>query len=134
MRVVFDTNILVAAFVAEGLCHKLLRRAREGRFSLILCPFILDEFERKLREKFSATPDEIRRAMRLVEEASSEIVHPSEEVKGVCRDSDDDPVLSCVSHSEADYLVSGDDDLLCLGSFDMTKVISPRAFELLFAD
>jgi predicted nucleic acid-binding protein len=69
-----------------------------------------------------------------VKKDASEIAHPSEEVRGVCRDSDDDRVLSCVRHAQADYLVSGDDDLLCLGSFGITKVLSPRAFELLFAD
>ena len=55
MRVVFDTNVLVAAFVTEGLCSVLLARARRREFEFSLCPKILEEFERILSEKIKAS-------------------------------------------------------------------------------
>ena len=36
MNVVFDTNVLIAAFLTEGVCSKLLVRARRGDFDLFL--------------------------------------------------------------------------------------------------
>jgi len=50
MKVVFDTNVLLAAFLTEGLCSKLLLRAKRGEFDLYLCPFILHEFRDKLKK------------------------------------------------------------------------------------
>ena len=55
MKAVFDTNVLVAAFVTEGVCAKLLGRARRKQLDLVLSPFILKEFEKVLLKKFSAS-------------------------------------------------------------------------------
>ena len=66
MSAVFDTNIIVAAFVSEGVCSKLLRRGRNRQFSLVTCPFILHEFQQILARKFKATQKEIQEAMQLI--------------------------------------------------------------------
>ena len=71
MRVVFDTNVLVAAFAAAGLCAKLLRRATRREFSLVLCPIILEELEQVLKKKSGATAGEIRNAIDLLAEIST---------------------------------------------------------------
>ena len=70
MKAVFDTNVLLAAFLTEGVCAKLLTRARKRQFSLITCPFILHEFERILAKKFSATKQEKDNALVLITEAA----------------------------------------------------------------
>lgn len=49
MRVVFDTNVYFAAFVAEGICARLIRRARKREFELFLCHVITREFSTKLK-------------------------------------------------------------------------------------
>ena len=134
MKAVFDTNVLMAAFVTEGICSKLAGRARRGQFDLITCPFILKEFETVLLKKFSATKSEIRQALRLLAEAISILIRPTQPVYGICRDPDDDSILSCCLAASADYLVTGDSDLLELGEFRGTRIISPRDFETLFAD
>jgi putative PIN family toxin of toxin-antitoxin system len=112
VRAVFDTNVLVAAFVAEGICSKLLIRSRKGQFDLIVCPAILREFERVLIKKFSATRNETRDALLIVSEAIHGVVHPSPLGQSVCRDPDDDAILACALEAKADYLVTGDEDLL----------------------
>jgi putative PIN family toxin of toxin-antitoxin system len=134
VRAVFDTNVLVAAFVAEGICSKLLTRARKKQFHLIVCPIILQEFDRVLIKKFSATRNETRSAMRIVSEAIHSILHPSQSVQSVCRDPDDDAILACASEARADYLVTGDEDLLELKVFKGIRIITPRDFEALFTD
>ena len=132
MKAVFDTNVLIAAFVSEGLCTKLLIRGRRKDFKLILCPCILDEFEDVLHRKFSVSTSEARVARDLVIEASENIIIPHKSVTGVCRDPEDDYILACAISSKADFLVTGDDDLLSLNSCEGIKILTPRAFELLF--
>lgn len=134
MKAVFDTNVLVAAFVSEGVCSKLLTRARKGQFHLFISPFILQEFERVLIRKIAVPKGGAKDAVRLVSEAADVILHPPELQAPICRDSNDDEVLACSLAAEADYLVTGDIDLLDLRSFQNTLIISPRDFESLFID
>ena len=133
MKVVFDTNVLVAAFVTEGVCAKLLGRARRKQLDLVISPFILKEFEKVLLKKLSASREQMRTAAKLLSEAA-QIVSPASIVSGVCRDPDDDQILSCALSAEADYLVTGDSDLLELREFRKIKILPPGAFELLFED
>lgn len=134
MKVVFDTDVLLAAFLTEGLCSKLLTRARKRQFHLITCPFILMEVERILKKKFAASSSEVHSALNLIAEATHNIVEPSQTVSGMCRDKDDDNVLFCAREAAADFLVTGDADLLVLKKFHKTRIISPREFELRFGD
>ena len=62
------------------------------------------------------------------------MVSLSQRVDGICRDREDDAILACALSAEADYLVTGDTDLLELGTFKGIKIITPRDFELLFND
>ena len=133
MKAVFDTNVLVAAFVTEGVCAKLLVRARRKQLHLVLSPFILKEFEDVLLKKFSASKEQIRRATTLISEAT-QIVFPASMASGICRDPDDDQILSCAFSAGADYLVTGDSDLLQLKEVHGIRIVTPGAFELLFED
>jgi putative PIN family toxin of toxin-antitoxin system len=134
MIAVFDTNILVAAFVSEGVCSKLLRRGRNRQFSLVTCPFILQEVQQILTWKFKATRKEIQEALQLIRQAALIMVQPPWEIPDVCRDPDDNQILACASAAKADYLVTGDDDLLVLKEFKNIPIIKPRDFEILFED
>jgi len=134
VKAVFDTNVLIAAFLTEGICAKLLLRARRKQFHLITCPFILQEFERVLKKKFSAANDDVHDARELIAEAAQRVVQPEQAVTGVCSDADDGNILACVLAAGADYLVTGDANLLKLKTFRGTLIITPRAFELLFDD
>jgi len=134
MRAVFDTNVLVAAFVTEGICSKILTRGRKKQSYLIACPILLQEFDRVLIKKFSTTRNEARNALQIVSEAIHSVVHPSQSVQSVCRDPDDDAILACALEARADYLVTGDVDLLELKVFKEIRIVTPRDFELLFND
>jgi putative PIN family toxin of toxin-antitoxin system len=134
MKAVFDTNVLLAAFITEGICSKILVRGRKRQFHLILCPVILREFERVLIKKFSITRNEARSILQIVSEAMHSVVSPSQSVQGICRDPDDDSILACALEAGADYLVTGDVDLLKLKIFKGIRIVTPREFELLFND
>ncbi len=131
MRAVFDTNVLIAAFLTEGLCAKLLLRANRGEFALISSPFILKELREKLAGKLRCPQDEVREAARLVSEIGL-VVDPAAEgvvINGVCRDRDDDNVLAAAVASGADFIVTGDRDLLEIKRFKGVRILSPKEFE-----
>ena len=46
----------------------------------------------------------------------------------VCRDSNDDKYLELAVNGEADYLVTGDEDLLVLNPFEKVKILTPQEF------
>ncbi len=123
----------MAAFVSEGICSVLLTRARKKEFDLIVCPKILEEFEKVLKEKLKAPEKIVQDALNLIIE-TSQFVHPDIPVPTICRDEDDNQVLACALFAEVDYLVSGDRDLLKIGSFEKLKIISPGELESLFQD
>ena len=132
MRALSDTNVLLAAFLTEGVCAKLLLRARKRQFDLITCPFILHEFDRTLAVKFSATKQERENALALIAEAAGAVAQPADVPSGTCGDEDDEHVLACALGTAARYLVSGDKDLLQIKTFKGIRIVSPREFELLF--
>jgi predicted nucleic acid-binding protein len=59
MRAVLDTNVLISAFVTDGLYARILHRARNGEFTFVLCASVLEEFRRILRDKFGFDNGEV---------------------------------------------------------------------------
>lgn len=126
MRVVLDTNVLAASFIARGVCTDLFERAI-AEHELIISPHILDEFTRVMTEKLGMNTDRTDRAAVLLRRVGR-IVVPEPLPSPVCRDPDDDQVLALAVSTDADCIVTGDDDLLVLDSYQDIPVISPRQF------
>lgn len=132
MIAVFDTNVFIAAIITEGICSKLLRRARTREFSLVSCPFIMTEIRRTLSRKFRLSQDDIASAMEPISEAIDQIIEHSLKITNICRDADDDNILTCAFAAHAAYLVTGDSDLLEIRNCQDVKIITPRDFKALF--
>jgi uncharacterized protein len=134
MRAVFDTNVLIAAFLTEGLCSGLLIRARKKAFNLVLCDDIIREFEGIMTKKFRLTSTDLSEISAIVAEAASEILHKLNPIPRICRDPNDDMIIACAIDATADYIVTGDEDLLILKKHKNIIIINPRNFEALFVD
>ncbi len=134
MKAVFDTNVLIAAFLTEGVCSGLLTRARKHAFNLVLCNDIIREFKGVLTKKFKLSPTDISEITAIVEEATVEIIHKPDPIKSICRDPSDDFIIACAVAAKANYIVTGDEDLLILKRYKDVIIINPRNFEALFAD
>lgn len=128
MKIVLDTNVLVAAFVAEGLCRDIVRR-RVRAHSLISSQVLLDELAGTLLRKFKIDPSQI--AWLSVYNDHATLVDAQPLPVAVCRDPDDDFVLATALAGQADVIVTGDDDLLILGSYHGIRILSPRQFVML---
>lgn len=125
MRVVLDTNVLLAAFGTRGLCEGLLDVCLEFH-ELVLSRHILDELERHLTGKFKMPKRRAGEIVRFLRE-ECEMVEPAAVAKGVVKDQDDLPVLGTAVAGKVDVLVTGDRELLALGSIEGTAILSPRA-------
>lgn len=123
MTVVLDTNVIVAALVAKGLCHEVVVRTL-GVGTVVTSQPLLDELEHTLRSTFTPGPaaavflEQLRRRVR--------VVPPRPLPARVSCDADDDVVLATAVAANATVIVTGDDDLLGLGRYEGIDILTPR--------
>ena len=129
MRAIIDTNVFIAGLLWRGSPHVLLEHARAGTLTVISSSTLIAELAGVLgRAKFAAilsmTSTSLERTTAEVRQLA-EIIDPPPLEHPVCRDSTDDHVLALALSANADMVVSGDDDLLVLGSFANIPIVTP---------
>lgn len=126
MKVVLDSNVIIAAFSTRGLCSDLFEFCIL-RYQIITSEHILAEVYRILHEKFNMPIDKVDAVIAYLRELCS--THPYEKpTSSICRDADDDEILALAGSVPAEYIITGDKDLLALGLFAGIPIISPRDF------
>ncbi len=138
MRLVIDTNVLLSALLWRNTPYALLEQARNGVVTLISSPALLAELAEVLeRPKFDAIlakSDTSRAQLFAKVRLLVEVIDPPPLAQPVCRDPDDDAVLALALAALADLIVSGDDDLLTLVTFEGIPIVTPaQALERLQA-
>jgi uncharacterized protein len=126
VRIVLDTNVLIAALIARGTCHELLEHC-VVQHELITSEFILNELREKLTDKFKypeAMSDEAVAVLR----SRMKVINPTPLKDPVCRDADDDNILAAAVDARCDFIITGDKDLLVLNPYEGVSIVSPRAF------
>lgn len=125
MRVCLDTNVLVAAFAARGLCADVLRVCLTDH-ELVIGEVHLKELRRALRDKLKLPEDRIE-AAEAVFAGMALIAKPVEPAAIEIRDPDDRWILATAIVGKADCLVTGDKDLLTLQNLPL-PILNPRSF------
>ena len=117
MRLVFDTNVYVSAFVVPGSKSELaLSLAARGMFELVVSPDILAELREKLVAKFSYYRTQTERVGLAISEIAT-IVEPGAKLS-VLADEPDNRVLECAVEAGAAAIVTGDKELLALKRYE----------------
>ncbi|MDZ7756453.1 putative toxin-antitoxin system toxin component, PIN family [Rhodohalobacter sp.] len=127
MKIFTDTNVLVSAFTARGLCADLLEVILADH-QLMTGEFVLQELERVLITKLKVPQNKVSRTLLFLRKHHIEPI-PEKPSKIKVRDEDDRWVLESALSAKADILVTGDKDLLVLSKkITRIKIISPRGF------
>jgi putative PIN family toxin of toxin-antitoxin system len=126
VKIVFDTNVLIAALIARGTCHELLEHC-VLKHTLLTSDFILEELREKLIEKFGYSLELAAEAI-VVLQSRMIVVQAFKLDNPVCRDPDDDNVLAAAFSSRCDCIITGDKDLLVLKAYEGIQILSPRDF------
>ena len=127
MRVVFDTNIFISAFVIPGsLAEKAASRIIEGRDELVISPDVIKEALSVLSAKFGREREALSHlAVTLLE--LGELVRPDQRVR-VFKDEPDNRILECAAFGKADLIVTGDKEMLRLKEYMGVKIKSLREY------
>lgn len=126
MKVVLDTNVIIASLAARGLCHSVLELCLD-RFEIVISPFLIDEVEANLSKKLRLPNRLIRDIIEFLSENAT-LIDVDEIPQDVCKDPDDARILALARKSVAAYLITGDKDLLRINKFASSKILSPRQF------
>ena len=123
MRVVFDSNVLLAALIfPEGRAAAAVENILDGSDDLVLSPPLLREILSVLSRKFSRDREELSRVAVVLGEMG-EIVDPSRRME-VFRDEPDNRILECAVEGKAVVIVTGDKAMLALGEYQGIRLIS----------
>jgi uncharacterized protein len=127
LKVVFDTNIYISAFVIPGgNAEKAYLKAIESDFELYTSIAILAELANKLDEKFGWEKHKIEQLIKSISNLA--IVLKTKPWLHIVLDEPDNRILECAEKANAKFIVTGDKHLLKLQNYESIKIIRLSTF------
>jgi putative PIN family toxin of toxin-antitoxin system len=129
MRLIFDSNIIVSAALFYNSKPAVALRIAELKFDLLISTEIIEELEAVFRkEKFDKYTSFANRQDFLTNYiARSELKDANIKITD-CRDPKDNKFLELAIDGKADYIITGDEDLLVLHPYQNVSILTPAAF------
>jgi hypothetical protein len=124
MRVVLDSNILVAAFATQGLCQAVFELCLE-KHQIIISNELLKEVRDNLIKKLKLPERLAFERIQFLRDVS-ELNETGQIINIRCNDPNDLHVLSLAINNGAECIVSGDADLLEITITKGIRILSPR--------
>lgn len=126
MRVVFDTNVIVSAFIARGASFEVFEHCLSSHHGYT-SRHIRNEVQYVLSDKFSFPRERVEEVLDYLDN-HLDAVEADAIDEPVYRDPSDDLVLDCALAARADCLITGDEDLLVLVEFKGIRILRPSDF------
>ncbi|HEY1661563.1 MAG TPA: putative toxin-antitoxin system toxin component, PIN family [Verrucomicrobiae bacterium] len=131
MKLVVDINVLVSGSLWRGNSSRLVDALLDGVATLCVSPAILAEFEEVIqRDKFRKRIEERNRNAKeivsLIRAAALIVEGRAIPIPSTLRDPDDVHVLSCAVDAAADAIITGDNDLLTMETFEGIPILTAR--------
>ena len=132
IKVIFDTNVWISFLIGKKMTF-LKDLIVNERIKIIIANQLLNEIQlvtkrEKLAKYFpKSSVDDLINLLNQISENYT--IKPKFKI---CRDTKDNFLIDLSNISKADYLITGDKDLLELNPFKKTKIISPVEFEKIF--
>ncbi len=133
---VLDTNLTVSGAISpHGLPNQVLRALQRDAFRLLSSRDLVEEVadvlgREHIRRRYRPDDPIVRAVLAAQQQAMIEPL-PLDALPVHCRDPKDDPLLACALAGSADYIVTGDADLLALdghSALGRLRIVTPRAF------
>lgn len=133
MRLILDTNILVSAFVFKSETANIVVRHAAKKHTLLFSESTFKELKSTLLKPKFAEIVELTTINNLIINLVriGEFIEPKGKIT-VCRDPKDNKFLELAVAGNAEFIVTGDKDLLVLNPFRGIKIISPSDFIIQF--
>ena len=134
LSAVIDASVLVSAFLfPDSTPGGVVMLAAQGAYTLHFSPILLEETRRSLRNPrlqnaYGHTDEAIGRWCADLHTIGVLITSPLPDIETGCRDPDDDHVIAAAVAIRADFIVTGDKDLLTLGQYEGIRIITARQF------
>ncbi len=125
-RVVLDTNIIISAIFWDGNPHEIFARGISGDYQIVTSAEILDEVSDRLKNKFQF-PDAATAMLIDIILTYSHVADVRSKFDAV-RDKSDNKIIECAFDGAADFIVTGDTDLLELKEFRGIRIITAKEF------
>lgn len=126
ISVVVDTNVLISALLFGGKPREVLQMVIDRSLVAVTSPALLSELLDVLAKKFLFS----RQKLILVERKMKKIlvfVYPTEHIE-ILHDQADNRVLEAARVGQCTYIITGDKELLRLGSYKIISIVTPEEF------
>ena len=128
MKLVLDTNIYISAFYWGGNSQKVINRIIEGIDELFITDQIINEISDVMaRPKFKTEKEIIVGYINTIKNSSKKI-NIEGKITDICRDKNDDDKIECAVTSEADFLLTGDNDLLVIKNYNNIRILTQKEY------
>jgi len=128
VRIVADTNVIVSAFLWGGVPRRILDEVEAQRLELFTSRALIVELEDVFsRAKFAKRLSQTRFSAAFLLARYTQfatLITPAEVAASALRDPKDQHVLACALGARVEAVVTGDADLLSLGSYENIPIIT----------
>ena len=133
MRALLDANIFISYLLSprkHSPVVTMVNLALSGRFRLLLAEDLVDELVRSVAKRAylqgRIEPADVSELVHLLSQAGEIIPRITDEIPALTQDAKDDYLIAYALVGEADYLVTGDADLLALKQVDRMRIVTAQ--------
>jgi uncharacterized protein len=129
IRVVIDTNVLIAALLFGGIPGELISMWKNNRIKPLASKEIIDEYIKVLTyPKIKLSEAEINYILYSEILPYFDIIPIKDSPSIIKADPSDDKFIHCSKKGNAGFIITGDQHLINLKTYQKIKIISPSEF------
>lgn len=123
MKILFDTNVLISAFMVNGVCYEVVHDSID-QHELYYTDFIIGEFKKVFKDDLHFSEAVIKEFTAFIEKFFMK-GNTASKVEDVCKDKDDNQLLADAGLNGIDIIITGDKEVLNLKTYKSIRIISP---------
>lgn len=132
MRVILDVNIWISALLWGGIPDRVLQLCEDNQFTIFANPAVWEELTNTIkRRKFEKRLSFLGVTVNDVLESAKELLIMTPNLNIKCdelRDQKDLIILSAAVSAKANFIITGDEDLLVLNEYQGISILTPQDF------